>query len=75
MVLFYPLFPGLIAGLLITGGHGGSNAEEAVAKFVAPAVNAVFYALLILIAHKVWRTLLSKPTGYRQNPKDEAQQP
>ena len=76
MVLLYPLFPGLIAGILITGGHGGSNAQETVAKIVAPEVNAAFYALLILTAHKIWRALLSRPNAYRQTPKQhEAKQP
>ena len=64
--LVYPLFPGLIAGLMITGGHGGTHNEEIAARIVAPIVNAIFYAGLILIAHKVWRALLSKPTAYRQ---------
>jgi hypothetical protein len=67
MVLFYPLFPGLIAGLLITGGHGGSSAEEILAKILAPAVNAVFYSVVILIAHKIWRVLINRPNAYRRN--------
>jgi len=34
LLLAYPLLPGLISGLLITGGHGGTATQEAIAPFV-----------------------------------------
>ena len=45
-VLFYVLFPGMAVELLITGGHGGTRAEEAVAPFVGVAVNILVYSAL-----------------------------
>ncbi|MES2392059.1 MAG: hypothetical protein V4555_10490 [Acidobacteriota bacterium] len=55
MVLFYPLFPGLIASLLITGGHGGTASEERTATIVAILVNALFYLLIVLTIRFFWR--------------------
>jgi hypothetical protein len=46
-VFFYLLYPGVVASLLITGGHGGTQFEEAIAPPVAFIVNAFVYAPLI----------------------------
>jgi predicted membrane metal-binding protein len=70
MLLFYPLMPGLIAGLLITGAHGGTAAQESVAPIVAALINAVFYAFLIIYARWTWRKLIALPTAYARNPQN-----
>ena len=43
-VLFYSLFPGLAAGLRITGGHGGSKLQETIAPVVSFVVNWIIYS-------------------------------
>jgi hypothetical protein len=65
-LLFFPLMPGLITGLFITGGHGGTATQEAIAPWIASVVNAAFYFLLVLIGGIIWRKLISRPTAYRQ---------
>ncbi len=50
--LFYLLLPGNVVSLLITGGHGGTVTQDAVASFAAAIVNTVVYALLIFAC--VW---------------------
>lgn len=40
------LYPGEILGLLITGGHGGTRAEENLAMAVSLAVNTTVYSLI-----------------------------
>lgn len=47
-LLFYLLFPGLATALLITGGHGGSRFEEAIAPIAGFAVNTLIYLLATL---------------------------
>ena len=42
-------FPGLICGLMVTGGHGGTNAQELIGKVVAVAVNMGIVALPFLL--------------------------
>jgi hypothetical protein len=69
LLLSYPLMPGLIAGLLTTGGHGGTATEEAVAPWIASVVNAVFYFAIVVITRAVWRRLISRPTAYKRMPK------
>ena len=44
-LLFYVLFPGSIVELLITGGHGGTKSQEAIAPIVGAVVNVLVYAL------------------------------
>ena len=46
--VFYFLFPGLATGLLITGGHGGTDFEEAVAPWIAFLVNWLFYCAVLI---------------------------
>ena len=50
-------FPGIICHLLITGGHGGTGAQETVGYCVAVAVNACFGAALFLLGYAVLRHL------------------
>lgn len=71
MPLFYPLMPGLISGILITGVHGGTATEEKVATIVAALTNAAFYAFLIIAARWIWRTLIARPTAYAHNSQNE----
>ena len=66
--LFFPLFPGIMAHVLITGVHGGTAAQETVAVYVAAAVNGAFYAFIIFIFKIVWRSLSRRHTAYRQHP-------
>ena len=61
LLLSYPLMPGLIAGLLVTGGHGGTAVQEAIAPWVASMVNAIFYFGLVVIARLIWKKLISPP--------------
>ena len=50
VLLFCILAPGELAGLLITGGHGGTRAEEAIALILGVVVNtAVWSTVLIFI--------------------------
>ena len=53
------LFPGEIASILITGGHGGTNVEECVGTVVSIIVNALVYfavfELLILVRRRMWK--------------------
>jgi uncharacterized membrane protein YeaQ/YmgE (transglycosylase-associated protein family) len=58
--LFFPLFPGLIAQLLITGGHGGTTTQEMLAPIVGATVNLFAYTLLILGASKLFRRFIPK---------------
>lgn len=44
--LFALLYPGLVIGLLITGGHGGTHAEDTVAIILGFVVNASAYTAL-----------------------------
>jgi len=54
-IFFYPLFPGEMLSLLITGGHGGTAVEEWTGSSASLFVNilaytAIFYGLSALIA-------------------------
>lgn len=52
-VLFYVLYPGNIASLLITGGHGGTRAEEAIAPVVGTLINVAAYVVVVIATNKV----------------------
>jgi len=56
-VAFYAAMPGVMAHLLITGGHGGTLTEERLGSVLEIAVNTVFYAVLLfcirLLLHKL----------------------
>ena len=54
-LLFYLLFPGLVIGILITGGHGGTVGEERIASVVSFAVNALVYSALVFSALAIKR--------------------
>ena len=45
--LFYALFPGNVVHLRITGGHGGTKMEDAIAPFMAALTNIAAYSILI----------------------------
>jgi hypothetical protein len=57
--LFFVLFPGMIVQMVVTGGHGGTFVQEAVAPIVGAAVNTGVYSLLIMGMAKVLRRLSS----------------
>jgi len=52
-VLFCALFPGNIASLMITGGHGGTRAEEAIAPVVEILINVAAYVAVVIATNKV----------------------
>jgi hypothetical protein len=56
-ILFYLLFPGLMIGLLITGGHGGTRTEEAIAPIAAFVVNFLFYFMFAVGVLQIRRKL------------------
>jgi hypothetical protein len=61
--LFYLLFPGDILELLITGPHGGTRAEDAIAPFVGFVANVCAYWLALTIgdlAFNWWRNRRSE---------------
>jgi hypothetical protein len=45
-LFFFLLYPGVVLSLLITGGHGGTRAEEATASVLSFIVNTFCYYLL-----------------------------
>ena len=49
------LMPGLICALVLTGGHGGSEADEIIGRLLGFAVNWVAYSALASVALVVWR--------------------
>ena len=54
--LLYALLPGLYVQLLVTGFHGGTRTEEAVAPFVGAVVNIAAYFLVIYGLGKLFRS-------------------
>lgn len=52
--LLYPLIPGVIVSLLITGGHGGTSLQEVVGAWTGTLVNAAFYACIPLGVRMAW---------------------
>jgi hypothetical protein len=56
-------FPGIICHLLITGGHGGTRAEEIAGYCVAVAINAFIGAAVFLLAYAVFRSLDRRRVG------------
>jgi hypothetical protein len=51
--------PGLIAHLLITGGHGGTVTEERFGSVLEIAVNTMFYAALLWAVPVLFHKLCS----------------
>ena len=47
-LLFYPLFPGEVLSLLITGGHGGSLVQEWIGLAFGIGVNVLVYSAVLL---------------------------
>jgi hypothetical protein len=62
--LFFPLAPGCIVGLLITGGHGGTQTQEAIAPYVAAIVNIVCYLVALGVLAALWH-YLAKQSSHR----------
>ncbi len=53
-LLFYALYPGNFVSLLITGGHGGTRAEEAIALVVGILINVAAYVVVVIAKNKVF---------------------
>jgi hypothetical protein len=60
-IVFYILFPGDVVWLLITGVHGRTRMEEAVAPFVGAATNVILYSLLLYGASRLRRVFNRQP--------------
>ena len=54
-VLFYFLFPGMVAQMIIAPEHGGTAAQETLAPLVAAAVNFGVYAFGVLLLRALTR--------------------
>ena len=54
-ILAYPLFPGDMVHLLVTGGHGGTLAQEKVGFAAELAANLFVYLAAIFILLRVFR--------------------
>jgi hypothetical protein len=59
--LLYPLIPGVIASLLITGGHGGTAFQEVVGAWMGAFVNLAFYACIPFGVRMAWNSLKNEP--------------
>ena len=59
-LLIYLLFPGLVLGLLITGGHGGTELEDKIAAVVSFLVNLLAYTFLCSAAFWIHHALKKK---------------
>jgi hypothetical protein len=55
--MFVLMFPGLWCGLLVTGGHGGTPAQETAGTIVAVAVNMLLVAVPFLLVALVFSKL------------------
>lgn len=54
------LMPGPICSLVVTGGHGGSNADELIGGILAFAVNWLTYSFGALVVLTIGRAILKK---------------
>ncbi|PYV18866.1 MAG: hypothetical protein DMG21_03500 [Acidobacteria bacterium] len=59
-ILFFPLFPGKFAEMLIAGEHGGTWPEDTIAEVIGTAVKIGAYSLLVLGGNRLFRRLTSK---------------
>jgi len=59
-ILLVPLFPGLLVAVLITGAHGGTVQQETWAPWIGAFVNAVIYAVAVLLIRFIWRWITLK---------------
>lgn len=50
--LFYVLYPGNAVMLMITGGHGTTGAQDALAKLLGILINVVAYVVVVTIVRK-----------------------
>jgi len=51
--LFYVLYPGNVASLMITGGHGGTSFQELIAPLIGILVNMAAYLVLVSFARRL----------------------
>ena len=54
-ILAYPLFPGGMVHLLVTGGHGGTLTQERIGFAAELAVNLFVYSIATFILLRVIR--------------------
>ncbi len=59
--LLYPLIPGVMVRLLITGGHGGTALQEVVGSWMGTLVNAAFYGCIPFGVKMAWNSLKNEP--------------
>ena len=63
--LFYVALPGVLAHMLVTGGHGGTMQQERIGSLLEVATNTVFYTGLLwgvpALLHKLQRP--AKPSN------------
>ena len=45
----YPLIPGSLVSLILTGGHGGTEVQEIAGHIALVVVNTVLYTLAIVL--------------------------
>ena len=65
LALIYPLFPGEVLSLLITGGHGGSQAQEWIGLVFGVCVNALVYSAVLFGLSLLFATV-KRATGRRK---------
>ena len=56
-VLIYPLYPGLMVHLLITGGHGGTLTQQRIGFVAELLTNLTVYVAGTLLCAIAWRSL------------------
>jgi tellurite resistance protein TehA-like permease len=67
----FAAMPGIICHLLITGGHGGTHAEEVAGSSVAILVNASLGAACFFLVFAVFRHLNQTQPGVRDVASDD----
>jgi hypothetical protein len=63
--ILYPLMRGAICSLAVTGGHGGSQAQEVIGAFVAFTVNWIIYSVGITFLAGIGHTFTGKGKNHR----------
>jgi hypothetical protein len=58
--LLGPLMPGIMVGLLITGGHGGTHMQDRIAIVLSFGVNTIVYTLVGVAIASVFQTIRRK---------------
>jgi len=60
---FYLLFPGVVADLYTTGGHGGTTREQLIGFVACIFVNTLVYSLILTVLLMVWRQIKKHATS------------